>query len=145
MQEYFERELKMMKKELVALKTSMRKSAGIIVTTEKSISLDINLELNTTQTLCNGEKIVKIVTDGPALIIPTLEKYQNNIYYDPSFATQDGWANVMLEFTPSGYELANVFVRGSDTDTQTLKNGGTVVKTVKLTVRCSDDFYMEII
>lgn len=145
MQEYFERELKMMKKELAALKTSMRKSAGVIVTTAKSISLEVSLELNTAQTLCNGKKVVRIITNGPSLIIPTLEKYQNNIYYDPSFTTQDGWASVTLAFTPSGYELANVLVRGSDADTQTLINGGTVVKTVELTVRCSDEFSMEVI
>jgi len=145
MQEYFERELKMMEKELTALKTSMRKSAGVIVTAQKEITLNVSLELNTAQTICNGEKSVRIVTDNPALIIPTLDKYENNIYYDPTLATQDGWASVTLVVTPSGKELANVFVRGSDADTQTLKDGGTVVKTVKLTVRCSDDFYMEVL
>lgn len=146
MENYFDSEIKYLEKELIALKTSMQRSAGVVPIVRKTLALSIPLELNSAQTLSNGEVAVKVTTGGDsALIIPTLDKYENNIYYDPTFAIQDGWANVELGVTPSGGQLVNVFVRGSDSDTQALISGGTVVKSVKLTVQCSEEFEMGVV
>lgn len=143
MENYFTTEISRLEKEILMLKTTMRKSAGVIPMEVKLLTLQISLSLNSAQTLANGKKYIKIIPNKPALILLTLDKYQNNIYYDPTFVIQDGWALVQLVTTPSGAEIADVSVRGSDADVQTLKNGGTVTKTVKLLIQCSDNFTTE--
>lgn len=148
MQNYFDRELSQMEKELLRLKTSQQKFAGSVPTIEKSIQISIPLGLNSSQTVAEGEKLYKIISEGNVLAFPTLAKYYDDITKSTSVWALTRYFTLRLGILDGNfcfliYAQGTGFGYGQNSDVQTLINGGTVTLQNTLTVAATDDFTLE--
>lgn len=143
MQNYFDREILFTERELTALKTSMQKSAGEIVTTSDSVDLNIPLSLDSMQSQAEGSVAYKITPSSVAMIFPTLNWYYSDITkaHDTPRTTRE--ASCVLGRLSNGTYVANISVIGTQADVDALKGGSSVSVSIKLTVICSDTFTME--
>lgn len=145
MNDYFEQEVKMLEKELVRLKTSAQKSAGVVPTIAKSLNLNIPLALSGSPGDCSGTIACLIETDNDALIMPTLDWYYGNVIDNDHFPYTTRGASVVYGEYPDGRKIIKVTARGTYQDALDIAGGASISVQVTLTVRCSDTFTLEVI
>ena len=148
MDNYFDREILQMERELLRLKTSQQKFAGSVPTVKKSIQISVPLALAGGGMTARGQIYCKIVPDSTALFYPTLAKYYDDVTLFPY--VEDRTRSFSMEMFQNGDDLY-LEIRaigtnyGQNNDVATLKNGGSVSLTNTITVVATDDFEMEII
>lgn len=141
MQEYFEREILSLERELTNLKTSMMKSAGVIETRLRSVNVSIPLEVY--GSVARGQARVRVTTDGDGMIFPTLEKYYDDIMksmeqYESRYRTLQ-----LIESDDQFYIIIRAW--GTFDDVIAISGGGSVRVDCALTVQCTCDFEMEVV
>jgi len=141
MENYFDKQLLAIERELVGLKTSSLKSAAAVETIADSVNLSLPLQLNGAGTVASASKLYKIVIQGNELIMPTTDWHFGDVTQYPQNSTRRAYCQ--LGRTSGGDMLLQVVVRGDDNDVTTLKNGGSVSLSVELTVRCTGTFTLE--
>lgn len=144
MNEYFEQEINRLMREMTQLKTSVSKSAGVVPTVSKSASLTIPLSLNTTQTMCEGYTRYRIRPEKDALIMPTLDWYYENVMDNDHLPYTSRAAKITFAKYTNGEYIVQIYARGNTNDTITIRDGGSVNINVVLSVRCTDNFTMEV-
>lgn len=150
MQEYFERELSNMERELRYLKTSSQRSAGAMVISSQTLQLSVPLQYIHDPPLndqARAEKWFEIITDSEQLIVPTLSWYFQDLSQASStiFTTRviELWPTIL----PNGNYGVNLYFIGSElgdnNDAERLKNGESINIDVDLTIRCTNDFIVQ--
>lgn len=145
MNNYFEREIRQLKKELLQLKTSSQKSAGLVPIISRTANVSIPLSLNSIQTECSGEIIYLIEPNSDALIIPTLDKYYDDIMLNDRLPYRTRKVSLALTVGTDGRYLLRITGRGDTNDVSSLVGGGSVNLNTILTVQCSDNFTMRML
>lgn len=143
MEDYFEHEVKKIERELIRLKTSAKKSAGIVPTIAKTINLNIPLSLDASRTSCSGNITYKISIDSVALIMPTLDWYYGNVIDNDHFPYTTRRASIVSGRLSNGDYIVRVQARGTYQDAIDIAGGASISVQVNLTVRSSDIFTME--
>ncbi len=143
MNNYFDRELKQLERELTYLKTARQKSATAVGLISHSVSVSIPLALNSSQTNATGYKAYAIDNgEYDQLATATLNWYIDNIYdyWKPTqLADSARKASIQMGIYRNN-QTAVVRVTGSHADIETLKGGGSVSVNVTLTVTSTGDF-----
>lgn len=150
MQDYFEREISNMERELRYLKTSSQRSAGSMVISSQTLNLSVPLQYIHNPPLddkARAEKWFEVVTEGEQLIVPTLSWY----FQDLSQASSTIFTTRMIELwqtiLPNGnYGVYLYFIGseiGDNNDAERLKNGETINVDVDLTIRCTNNFVVQ--
>ncbi|MBQ8984326.1 hypothetical protein IJ098_00505 [Candidatus Saccharibacteria bacterium] len=141
MDEYFGEELKNIKTEISAMKTAMRKSAGVIALYNEEINLNVSLESDGGSV---PSKIIKISLSGQVqstLFFITLDKYYDDDKLTPA-GTRFGYARhrwFSLRTTQDGL-IVRLAVIGTFDDEITIEEGGSVVIPVKMRVSATSVF-----
>lgn len=141
MQEYFERELKNITREITQLKTSQQKSAGVVPTASETVHLTILLALNTYQTVAYGSVVYEVVTDVPALVMPTLDWYYEDI--TQALNVNIRYLSIVMGLSNSGHTMIEIAAHGNSQDIINLINGQSVSLQANLTVRSTAEFRLE--
>lgn len=140
MQEYFEREITTMEKELRWLKTSVVKSGATVSSIAKSVPYNIPLNL-VSSTNANGSALFKLTLREKAVFNPTLDIYYDDITLGPLGDTRRR-AVQMYWLNDTQYVL-EIGVWGDSNDIATLEGGGSVEMSGTLTVTSTDEFTLE--
>lgn len=148
MDNYFERELMNIEREIRQLKTSQQKFAGQVPTTFQSISIRIPLRLNSSRTSASGQARYRITTVQNSFVVATLAKYYDNILVFSELPRKTRSMSLVI-----GKASANVYIvqilangtEGANSDVATLINGGSVELENTLTVQSTDEFTVEIL
>lgn len=143
MNNYFDREIKMIEQELVQLATASQKSASVTPTIAKTTSFNVPLSLAVSGYSSYGETTYKITPRSESLLSVTLDRYYDNIIDNHVVPPTTRIVRVIFGKNTAGNYIARIYVNGNDSDTQTLKGGGSVNVSVKMTVRSTDDFSVE--
>lgn len=143
MQNYFEREILSIKRELTYLKTAMQKSAGVIETISQTVDLNLSLALDDSGNTAYARASYEVNSINDMLMMITL-----NWYYEDISKAHDFPYITRHAYFENGYNprpIIRVTVRGTQADVNTLKNGGSVRVGVSLTVRATNEFTLEAI
>jgi len=143
MNNYFDRELKYLERELTHLKTARQKSATAVGLISHSVNVSIPLSLNSSQTSATGFRAYAIDNgEYDQLATATLDWYIDNIYdyWKPTrLADSARKASVQMGIYRNSQTVV-VRGTGSHADIETLKGGGSVSVNVTLTVTSTGDF-----
>lgn len=146
MDNYFEREIMTLERELRQLKTAQQKSAGQVPTIFKSISFNVPLSLDSSQTMARGSAAFKVTTVDNCLIIPTLAKYYDNVALAEYIPLKTRYMTITIGKLAQNTYLIELSARGTEganSDVSTLIGGGSVVLDNTLTVQSTDEFTLE--
>lgn len=146
MDNYFEREIMTLEREIRQLKTAQQKSAGQVPTIFKSISFNVPLSLNSSQTTAHGSAAFRVTTTDNCLIIPTLAKYYDNIALAEYIPLKTRYMTITIGKIAQYTYLIELSARGTEganSDVSTLIGGGSVVLDNTLTVQSTDEFTLE--
>lgn len=144
MDNYLDREIKQLNKEILALKTSAQKSAGIVPTVMQTFGVTIQLRIQSTAPLsCSGMAEYVITTENDALLMVTLDKYYDDItkVSDDPRTTRN--ADLYLSKYNDGKMSLIVSSYGTYDDAVTIQDGGSVSISRQVTIRCTSDFTIE--
>lgn len=143
MNNYFDRELKQMERELTYLKTARQKSASAVGLISHSVNVSIPLALNSARNYATGYKAYAINSgDDNQLATATLNWYIDNIYdyWKPTQLSDSARRAYIQIGTYRNKQTAVVRAIGSHADIETLKGGGSVTVYVTLTVTSTGNF-----
>lgn len=146
MDNYFEREIMTLEREIRQLKTAQQKSAGQVPTIYKSISFNVPLSLNSSKTIARGSAAFKVTTADNCLIIPTLAKYYDNVALAEYLPLKTRYMVLTIGKLAQNTYLIELSARGTEgvnSDVSTLIGGGSVVLDNTLTVQSTDEFTLE--
>jgi hypothetical protein len=148
MDNYFDREILQMERELLRLKTSQQKFAGSVPTIKKSLQISVPLALTAGGMTARGQIYCKIVPESTALVYPTLAKYYDDVLLFPY--VEDRTRSFFMEMFRNGDDLYLEIIAygtnyGQNNDVATLKNGGSVSLTNTITVVSTDNFELGIV
>lgn len=147
MDNYFNQEIKSIKREITAIKTASQKSAVTAPMVTKTTNVNTNLEYkDISYPWGSARSTVKyeVETDNAEIIIPTLDWYFGDI--SRAGMTDQSTREIQLNtrVASSGNIIVELYFIGTengvDSDAQKVKNGETVTVSVNLTVRCTNDF-----
>lgn len=146
MDNYFASEISSIEKELIRIKTSNSKSAGVIQTVSKTVDVSVPLSLNQSQTTARGHKDFRITPEQDAIFMCTLDWYSEDILIDHQIPRTVRGASIS-ESDYNGVRIVSVSINGtqfgSNNDVQRLINGESVTVNAKLTIRATCDFTIE--
>lgn len=148
MENYLSSEISQTEKELTRLKTTMSKSAGVIQTVAKTVSVSVPLSLNSAQTSATGHVDYRVTPEKDAIIVSTLDWYSGDVLIDYRVPR-----TVRAVYITESENNSNRIVRvgatgtqfGSGNDVQRLINGESVNVTCTLTIRATCNFSVEAI
>lgn len=148
MDNYFDREILQMERELLRLKTSQQKFAGSVPTIKKNLQISVPLALAAGGLTARGQIYCKIVPESTALVYPTLAKYYDDVLLFPY--VEDRTRSFSMEMYQNGNDLYLEIIAygtnyGQNNDVATLKNGVSVSLTNTITVVATDNFELEVI
>lgn len=146
MDNYFEREIMALEREIRQLKTAQQKSAGQVPTVSHSAQVQIPLRLNSSQTTASGTAIFRVTTPQNSYIVVTLAKYYDNILVSARVPRETrNMVSRLGKIDQNTYliELLANGTEGANSDVTTLRNGGSVTLENTLTVQCTDEFTLE--
>lgn len=143
MQDYFDNEIKHLTRELTALKTSMVKSSGSILSVSKSYNFSIPLQ---SSGFLRPSGLTKFIlhTDNNALFHVTLDSYYDDVMkqLDGRYLTRQKYPMVARRF---GNIRIDVRGLGTKDDETTIQGGGSVTLTGVMTIQCTNEFTLEAI
>jgi len=145
MYNYFDEEVKRIERELVQLATASQKSASVVPTIAKTVSFDVPLSLAASGYSSYGETTYRIVPNSESLMSVTLDQYYEDIVANHVVPPTTRIVRVIFGKNVAGQYITRIYINGKDSDTQTLRGGGSVSVNVKMTVRATDDFRVEAI
>lgn len=147
MDNYFNRELNYLKKELTALKTAGQKSASSAKLVKQTVSVSTNLvweDISYPYGSARSDVLYEITPNSDAIIIYTLDWYFGDITksYDIYQSTRE--IQVKQLVLPNGKPGVELYFIGTEdgpnSDAARAKNGETITVSVNLTVTCTDNF-----
>lgn len=147
MDNYFNRELNYLKKELTRLKTAGQKSASSAKLVKQTVNVSTNLvweDISYPYGSARATAVYEVIPNSDSIIVPTLDWYfgdinqSYNVYYTTRKIQMDTF------ILPTGnYGVYLYFIgteNGPDSDAARAKNGETITVSVNLTVTCTDNF-----
>lgn len=151
MNNYFDNEIKRLEKEILWLKTTKQKSAGLIEMVTKTIPISIKLEVDPTVSVPSavGQKYYKIKNEEDAILIPTLDWYYEDVYnaWRGRNEVYSRYLDLEQIVYPDGYTGVRIRATGTNvganSDGVKVAGGETIRIECNLTVRSSADFSIE--
>lgn len=143
MNNYFDRELKQLERELTYLKTARQKSATAVGLISHSVNVSISLALNSSQTSATGYKAYAIDNgEYDQLATATLDWYIDDVYqYWKPTQLADSLRKASIQMgIYNNHQTAIVRITGSHNDIEALKNGESRIVNLTLTVTSTGDF-----
>lgn len=142
MDNYFDREIKHIKREILGLKQSQQKSAATVPTSVKTASISLDLEI-----IDSGDPRAtihyKVETPSRALVFATLDKYYDDITLnDHRWNPDTRVARLSVQKASKLVYYISITFIGTGQDYVTIRDGGKVTMSRNLTVRCTDTFTM---
>lgn len=142
MDNYFDNEIKNIKREIHGLKQSQQKSAANVPTSAQSVSITQTLKL-----IDSGDPRAtvhyKVETPSRALVFATLDKYYDDIMLnDHRWNPDTRVARISVQKASKLVYYISITFIGDGNDYITIRDGGTVTMTRTMTVRCTDTFTM---
>lgn len=144
MENYFDNEIKNMKRELTQLKTAAQTSAGTVPTVSHSLSISMPLHLANPY-LAKGNAYVRVSATSDTILMVTLDSYFDDITKTMDFPATTRRTYMIMDYKGNGETLIYIDFTGNASDRSTLSGGGSVTVTKQLTVRATEEFTMEII
>ena len=147
MDNYFNRELNYLKKELTRLKTAGQKSASSAKLVKQTVNVSTNLvweDISYPYGSARATAVYEVIPNSDSIIVPTLDWYFGDINqsYDVYQTTREIQMSTFV--LPTGnYGVYLYFIgteNGPDSDAARAKNGETITVSVNLTVTCTDNF-----
>lgn len=147
MDNYFNRELNYLKKELTRLKTAGQKSASSAKLVKQTVNVSTNLvweDLSDPYGSARSWVIYEITPNSDSIIVATLNWYYDDI--NSSYLTTQSTREVQLKqvILPNGKPGVQLYFIGTEngpnSDAARAKNGETITVSVNLTVTCTDNF-----
>ena len=142
MDNYFDRGIKMLERELTYLKTAKQKSASSLELITKTVPVSIPLVLGAYQTTAVGRKAFSIIKDDDALIVPYLDWYTENIYnqYLPSYE-QGSVRKVRFDYgVYNGSDVIAITATGSRSDIDAMVGGASITVSFNMIIKSTADF-----
>lgn len=144
MDNYLDREIKQMNREILALKTSAQKSAGIVPTVSQSFGVTLQLQIESTAPLiCSGTAEYEITTESDALVMVTLDKYYDDITKVSGGPRETRSTYYDLSKFNNGKTSLLISAYGTDDDAAAIQGGGSVSISSQVTVRSTSSFTIE--
>lgn len=147
MDNYFNRELNYLKKELTRLKTAGQKSASSAKLVKQTVNVSTNLvweDISDPYGSARSWVIYEITPNSDSIIVATLNWYYDDI--NSSYLTTQSTREIQLKqvILPNGKPGVQLYFigteNGPDSDAARAKNGETITVSVNLTVTCTDNF-----
>ena len=142
MENYFDNEIKNMKRELTQLKTATQTSAVAVPTVSQSLSIPITLELANPY-LAKGSAYVRVSASSDTILMATLDSYFDDITRATDFPATTRKTYIIMDYKGNGETLIYIDFTGNASDRSTLSGGGSVTVTKQLTVRATEEFTLE--
>lgn len=146
MENYFDRELMAIEREIRQLKTAQNKSAGKVSTVYRTISFRIPLRLNSSETVASGSAKFRVSVTNNGIIIPTMAKYYDDVTLSETIPLRTRFMLFSVGKLDQTTYLITVSARGTggaNSDVTTLRNGGSVVLDNTIMVQSTDNFTLE--
>lgn len=144
MDNYLDREIKQMNREILALKTSAQKSAGIVPTVMQTFGVTLQLQVDSTTPLtCSGMAEYLITTESDAIIMVTLDKYSDDITKESYSPRTTRGYDYLLSKLNNGKTSLIISVYGTYDDAVAIQGGGSVSLSSQVTVRSTSNFTIE--
>lgn len=144
MENYFDTEIKRLKKEILQLKYGGQKSAQALSTVVKTESLTLDLALSGSDEV-TAMAAWEVTTKSEALVSATLDKYYDDITINDHWAPERSRSRKLHVFisSPTSF-IIGITMRGDNSDVVSIRDqGGSVSMSATLTVRCIGEFTME--
>lgn len=147
MDNYFNRELNYLKKELTRLKTAGQKSASSAKLVKQIVNISVNLaweDISYPYGSARATAVYEVIPNSDSIIVPTLDWYFGDI--NGSYTTDQTTRQIQMStfILPTGnYGVYLYFIgteNGPDSDAARAKNGETITVSVNLTITCTDNF-----
>lgn len=147
MDNYFDHELKYLKRELTRLKTASQKSSANAKLVSQTVSVSTNLvweDISYPYGSARSDVVYEIIPDSDSIINCTLSWYYGDI--NQSYLTSQATREIQMHqiILPSGNPGVELYFVGTEngpnSDAARAKNGETVTVTVNLTITCTDTF-----
>ena len=145
MNDYFEKEIIQLERELTNLKTAGQKSSALVKTMSKSLDITVQLEyqdISWPTGSARAQAAYEIITDSDALIIPTLSWYDEDIH-EPSMLTTREITMTRGMSANGNYTVHLYFIgseQGENSDAARTKRGEIVTVSVTLSVVSTQEF-----
>lgn len=147
MDNYFDREIKSMEREITDLKTASQKSAATAPMVTKTVNVSTNLEYEDISYPWGSARSTvryEVQTDYDEIIVPTLDWYFGDITQSGQTDQPTREIQLNTRIATNGKIIVELYFigteNGANSDAQRVKNGETVTVSVNLTVRCTNDF-----
>lgn len=145
MQNYFDREIKYLEKEITNLKTSGQKSSALVKTIAKTTTVSVQLQwedISYPNGSARARAAYEVVTSKDAIIMSTLSWYHENIFsnYIKTSREITLTRGVLSNGNYGAYLYFYGTEGGDNSDAARTKRGETVTVSVDLTVVCTQDF-----
>lgn len=147
MNDYFEREILAVERELTRLKTAAQRSSGTVVTTKAS--KEINIELHNTSAGCRGEADYVITMSKDCLVNITLDWYFEDVTKEWQPFRTSRSMSYHKSILPDGKIGVHIIARGTDystdgsDDESRVARGETIVLTTTMTVLATNNISIE--
>lgn len=147
MNDYFEREIKSLEREIIALKTSTQKSAGNLELISKTIHISIPLELDEYQTGASGSKTYIVRKDSEEIVVAYLDWYTDDITKDwmDTYLQGSVRAGRINHGVYNGADVFRVSAYGNRNDIDAMIGGASITISMNMTVKCTNNFSLEAI
>lgn len=146
MNDYFDQEIKMLNREILQLKTSVQKSAGVMPIVSKTVTVDIPLVLHVAEigpSTCSGRVDFLVDAAGNSPVMATLNKYFDDITKSQGWPYKTRQGMITLGARQDGRIGVAVVARGDETDVAHMESGASITLTYQLTIRALNDFTIE--
>jgi hypothetical protein len=145
MNNYFEREIKGLEREIIALKTANQKSAGNLQLVSKTIPISIPLVLNEYQTFARGRKTYAVRKNSEELVVAYLDWYTDDISREWVDAYTQGSVRSgrIAHGVYNGTDVFQITVYGDRNDIDAMAGGASITISLNMTVKCTNDFTLE--
>lgn len=147
MDNYFDSEIKNIKREITDLKTASQKSAATAPMVTKTVNVSTNLEYKDISYPWGSARSTvryEVQTDYDEIIIPTLDWYFGDISKSGMTGQPTREIQLNIRVATNGKIIVELYFIGTEdganSDAQKVKNGETVTVSVNLTVKCTNDF-----
>ena len=145
MNEYFEREILHLERELTNLKTAAQKSSAIMKTTSQTVTVTVQLQyedISYPTGSARAQAAYEIDTDKPAIVMPTLSWYDEDVH-EPIFGTKREIRMTTGILNNGNYGVFLYFIgseAGDNSDAARTKRGEVVMVSVDMKISANQEF-----
>ena len=146
MENYFDREILALERELSQIKTAAQRSSGVIKTVSKTIQVSVSLVISESRTFCRGYTYYEITTNSDSILQITLDWYHQNVMDEWKIARTSRYILARTVRLNNGKLGIQVVSQGTNwsadqsDDLSRLERGESISITANMTILSTDNF-----